>query len=166
MTAGGLVCSTCGSKEGGGRRCAYCGGSNWREEDEEPAAAIGSKGDGSKWECPSGTHDTPANGGDGTWSKWCPDCEHALRVKLEAELREARRQLQGQSERTVWAVAEAASTTSRHERSIWERRVREARALADVREMLMVRHAMSCGGGACTVCPLLARTAAPEKETA
>jgi chromosome segregation ATPase len=53
---------------------------------------------------------------------------------LEAELRDARAQLQGQGERTVWAVAEAASTTSRHERSIWERRVKEARALADAAE--------------------------------
>jgi hypothetical protein len=107
------------------------------EERPQPDAPERKIGDGSKWDCPNEQHETQAHERP-LISKWCPDCEHALRVKLEAELREAREEREGL--RTAWHAEIRASAII--DKAAADAMVSTVREAHDLRAQLAARDAL------------------------
>jgi hypothetical protein len=107
------------------------------EERPQPDAPERKIGDGSKWDCPNEQHETQAHERQ-LISKWCPDCEHALRVKLEAELREAREEREGL--RTAWHAEIRASAII--DKAAADAMVSTVREAHDLRAQLAARDAL------------------------
>lgn len=88
---------------------------------------------GSAWDCPSDTHDTASNRyrGSPSLTKWCPDCEHELRITLESLLKRAEAEVKRLQAETA-EIDRVHGANIRHERTQAELLAMLARLAAPV----------------------------------